>query len=226
MACLGGVGAVMALGIGGLAYQPGFYREAGRAAADGGKDGQPEVLSRRLVTKASAWHAAVSAGGAWDAAVTAAEINGWLAVDLPRNHAALVPRGVAEPRVALRPKHVLCGVRLRYGPLTSVAWVDFEILLRDVNELTITVERARLGAIPLPRTAVLNALADRIGALGMVTDLRPSHRGPELVVHLPSTHDAGATSYWLQSLSISDGDLLLAGETRSTRNQNPPSPAP
>jgi hypothetical protein len=36
------------------------------------------------------------------------------------------------------------------------------------------------------------------------------------MVYIPSTHDAGATSYWLESLSIGDGELLMAGETRSS----------
>jgi hypothetical protein len=106
-----------------------------------------------------------------------------------------------------------------------VAWLDFEILLRDVNQLTIALDRASLGAIPLPRTPILRELARRISKLGMVTDLRRLDGRMVLMVYIPSTHDAGATSYWLESLAIDAGELLVAGETRSsvqTREQPVP----
>ena len=50
----------------------------------------------------------------------------------------------------------------------------------------------------------------------MVTDLRRLDGRLVLMVYIPSTHDAGATSYWLESLAIGAGELLIAGETRST----------
>jgi hypothetical protein len=52
----------------------------------------------------------------------------------------------------------------------------------------------------------------------MVADLRMLDGRMVLMVYIPSTHDAGATSYWLESLSIADGELLMAGETRSSHD--------
>ena len=220
-----------------LKYEPGFYRQlvipaaavfgkagAGRSA----EDAEPldvESLARRAVTKASAWHASISRSGGWETAVTADELNAWLAVDLPRNHPRWLPKSVSQPRILFRPKHVVLGTRVGYGPLTAVAWLDFEILLRDVNHLAIVLEQARLGAIPVPRTPIMRELSSRISKLGMVTDLRMLDGRMVLMVYIPSTHDAGATSYWLESLAIGDGDLLMAGETRSSHD-NRERPAP
>jgi hypothetical protein len=75
-----------------------------------------------------------------------------------------------------------------------------------------------LGAIPVPGTPILRELSRRISKLGMVTDLRMLDGRMVLMVYIPSTHDAGATSYWLESLSIGDGELLMAGETRSSHD--------
>jgi hypothetical protein len=218
LAGLGGVALVLAIVAVLLKYEPGFYRQLSTPGATvaGGVDDGVEALARRALTKASAWHASISRPGRWDAAVTADEINAWLAVDLPRNHPRWLPQGVSEPRILFRPKHASVGTRVGYGPLTSVAWLDVEIMLRDVNQLVIVLDRACLGAVPLPRMPILRELARRIGKLGMVTELRMLDGRMELMVYVPSTHDAGATSYWLESLAIGAGELLVAGETRSS----------
>ena len=150
------------------------------------------------------------------AAVTADEVNAWLAVDLPRNHPRWLPRGVSQPRILFRPQHACLGTRIGVGPLTAVAWGDFEIQLLDVNQMVIVLDRAAVGAIPVPRAPIVRELARRIGKLGMVTDLRMRDGRMVLMVYIPSTHDAGATSYWLESLAIGAGELLVAGETRSS----------
>ena len=234
LGCLGGL-ALAAVVVGLLLkHEPGFYRQfenrvatVSTHAPPGDSTDEVEALARRAVTKASAWHASISQAGSWETAITARELNAWLAVDLPRNHSRWLPQGVSRPRIAFRPRHIALGTRLGYGPLTTVAWLDCEVLLRDVNQLMIVLERAWLGAIPMPRTPILRELARRISRLGMVTDLRMMDGRLVLMVSIPSTHDAGATSYWLQSLSIGDGELLMAGETRSSHEprERPAPPA-
>ena len=193
-----------------LLHVPDFYLR-GDAATRGE---EAEVLARRTVSKASAWRASFTRHGEWDAAITAAELNAWLAVDLPRNHPGWLPRGVSEPRVEFRPRHLAAGLRVGIGPLAAIAWADFEIVLRSRNRLTITVERARLGAVPVPRAALLGDIAGRLRRLGMVTELQRVHGRMTLAVSIPSTHDAGATSYWLESMAFKDGEWLAAGRTR------------
>jgi len=221
--CLGGLALVFGGGLVLARYEPVFYRSLAVPGAAAGSDGVPvgsgadaETLARRAVTKASAWHASISRPGSWETAISADEVNAWLAVDLPRNHPRWLPPGVSQPRIALLPRHALLGARVGYGPLTAVAALDFEIQLRDVNHLAIVLEQAHVGAIPLPRPLILRELSRRIARLGMVTDLRRLDGRLVLMVYIPSTHDAGATSYWLESLAIGAGDLLLAGETRSS----------
>ena len=185
-----------------------------------------EVLARRALTKTAAWHAAISRPGEWEMAITADEINAWLAVDLPRNHPRWLPPRVSKPRLVLSPRQLSVYARLGLGPFTAVATLDFEVVLRNVNHLAIVLEQARLGAIPLPRTAILRELARHISRLGMVTDLRRLDGRMLLMVYIPSTHDAGATSYWLESLSSGDGELLMAGRTRSAVSSRQPGATP
>jgi hypothetical protein len=233
LACLSGLALAVIVVAALLKYEPVFYRQleiptaslsgnSGIGNAGSGSNAEDvgavdvEALARRAVTKASAWHASISRPGGWELAVTADELNAWLAVDLPRNHPRWLPQGVSGPRLVFRPRHVVLGTRVGYGPLTAVAWLDCEVVLRDVNHLMIVLEQAWLGAIPVPRAPILRELSSRISKLGMVTDLRMLDGRMVLMVYIPSTHDAGATSYRLESLAIGDSELLMAGETRSS----------
>ena len=83
-----------------------------------------------------------------------------------------------------------------------------------MNQLGIVVTDVRLGGLPLPRGPVTHEIARRIDALGMATERRRLDGRTVLVVYIPSTHDAGATSHWLESLALEDGAVLVGGVTR------------
>ena len=210
-ACLAVLGAV-------LRYEPGFYRPLLVPAV--GPD-EAEALARRAVTKASAAHAALSRPGPWDMALSADEINAWLAVDLPRNHPHWLPGRVTQPRLVFEPGRVLGAARLSYGPLSAVASGRLAAVLHAPNQLTLTVEEARIGAVPLPTAPLLRELGRRLARLGLVTEIRPREGRLRLEVFIPATHDAGATSTWLESLAVGAGELLLAGETLSAADSRP-----
>jgi hypothetical protein len=166
------------------------------------------------VTKISALHADFVRSGPWGAAIAEAEVNAWLATDLQRNHAKLLPPGMSSPRVAIGPRRLRVGARVGGATLGSVASLDLEVVLRDVNQLGIVVTDVRLGGLPLPRGPVTHEIARRIDALGMATERRRLDGRTVLVVYIPSTHDAGATSHWLESLALEDGAVLVGGVTR------------
>jgi hypothetical protein len=198
-----------------LRHEPAFYRTRIAAALDGEPPPGQSALGRRLVTKISALHADFARSGPWGAAIAEAEVNAWLATDLPRNHAKLLPSGMSSPRVVIGPRRLRVGARVGGATLGGVASIEVEVVLRDVNQIGIVVTDARLGGLPLPRGPVTHEIARRIDALGMATELRRLDGRTLLVVYIPSTHDAGATSYRLESLALEDGEVLVAGVTRA-----------
>lgn len=202
-----GVCLIVLLGL--LVHVPAFYADG--AGAD---RAEAEQLARRMISKASSSYAAIGQPGPWGLAFSDREANAWLAVDLPRNHRSLLPRGIADPRVKFGRKRVTAAARVGVSMLSAVAWVDLDVELRDINQLGVSVADARLGAVPLPRGPFLRELARRIESLGMVTDFRRLDGRLVLVVYIPSTYEAGAMSYWLESFSIEEGELLAAGATR------------
>jgi hypothetical protein len=204
------VGLVLLVGAGLLASAPSFY--SGRLSLAGGAT---EQHARRLITKLSALHAGMQRPGRWEAAVTEAEINAWLATDLPANHASFLPAGWTAPRLELLPDRCRAGARLSLGPCSTVAWIDARVQLREVNQVVITVDQARLGALPVPSGPILRSLARQLTALGMLPQSRRLDGRMALVVYIPPNRDAGAvTSRWLEALAVGSGELLLSGETR------------
>lgn len=191
--------------------EPAFYRSRAAGGGDVTVAADPAVLGRRLVSKVSAVRADFLRPGPWETAVAEEELNAWMATDLPQNHATLLPAGLSAPRVALEPRRVLVGARLG-GFVISVA---ADVVLRDVNQIGITITDARLGSLPLPRGPIVREVARRIGGLGLPTDLRRANGGSVLVVSLPAAYDPAAPSHRLESLALRNGELVVAGTTRA-----------
>ena len=190
---------------------PEFYRQ--RLVFDRAED-----AGGRLVSDVSALHASFIREGAWEAAFSERDVNAWLAHDLPRNHGRLLPRAVSEPRLRFTPRRVHAAVRIGGGLASTVAVLVAEVQLREPNQLGIVVEDARLGSLPLPRGLVLGEIRRRFDQIGMVTAVRRLDGRTVLVVYIPSTHESGGMSHWLESLSIGEGTVAFAGHTRPGRS--------
>jgi hypothetical protein len=200
--------------------QPEFHRErlavgsplAGRTEAAAVTDAEEAV--RRLITEVSALHAAFVQVGPWEGAFTEGQCNAWLALDLPRNHSEALPDGIDGLRVQFLPGGLRAGCRLGREPLAATAWVEAQLLLLEPNHLSIRLTDARLGSLPIPRGPILRELGHRLGRLGLVTELRRLEDRIVLEVYIPSTHEGGGTSHWLESFRIDPGTIAVAGETR------------
>jgi hypothetical protein len=195
-------------------WPPSFYRVRLPSGGQPGAEAVAEQAARRLVTTVSAMHADFLKVGRWEGAFDEGDINAWLAIDLPRNHAAALPAGVSAPRVEFLPGRLRAGARVGRGLFSAIAWIEAELALREPNQLGIVLRDARVGSLPLPHGPILRTLARRLERLGTVTEI-PRRAGRSLlVVYIPSTHQAGGLSHWLEAVRLAAGELTVAGETR------------
>lgn len=213
---LAAVGAAAALAV--VVLLVALRREpaACRATPPAGPDA--ERASARLVTKASAISAGLGRRGEWGEAITDGEVNAWLAHDLRRVAASLLPAWVGTPTVRFLPRRVALSVPLGAGPLAGRAWAILAVALPRANELVIEIESAGLGAFPLPAEPLLDGIASRALAAGMAADIRRSEGRTSLHVVLPGRPPGARDTpleYHLEGLRIDDGELVLSGSTRS-----------
>lgn len=194
-------------------HEPEFFRGRIAAAQAPGAEG----AARRLVTKLAAIHAAASRPGPWELALTEDEINAWLAIDLPRNHARILAAGVVDPRVAFEHGRLRGACRVAAGPFGAVLSLVFEVRLREVNQLELSLADARLGAIPVPRGPILHWLAGGLRPLGLSTDVRRLDGRGVLVVSMALSSAPGACRPTLEALALEPGDLLAGGEMKEIR---------
>ena len=206
----------------GLLWEPAFYgsRTGGRwgVGVANGSDGAGADLERlagRMMTKAASLHAAMRQDGAWEALISEGEINAWLALDLPRNHATLLPSGLSDPRVCLQPRRAQVGARVGYGFLSAVIWCDVGVQLRGVTQIVVVVNQAGLGALPLPRAACAKRLADRLAEWGLPGDMRPIDGRMGVVLYTDRQADGAGAGWQLTALQLEPGEAMLAGTARN-----------
>jgi hypothetical protein len=232
------VGGLLALLLtGGLVVTtpPAFYRRVVGLGSDA------EALAGRFVTEAAAVVAAVDREGPWGVEMSQHAINAWLGYDLPRNHPELLGRSawgrLSRPRVEFAPKLARIGIEVTAWGVTAVAWAEVEVSLRAANQFVLTVRRAGLGSLPLPRDAVLRECGNRMAKAGLETDMQRFRDRSLLLVTIPEQlvdRSTGAAEeprqpgrrWQIESLRLDEAALTLAGRSRSVDRRQDPNPRP
>lgn len=195
-----------------IRHQPAFSR--GRIPV--GTD--LERAAARMLTKASAIRAGLVRTGDWGEAISEAELNAWLTNDLPRLAPGSLPRWMRAPSVRLLPRRVAISASVGPGLLAARSWAVLSVVLRRDNDLAIGVDSAGLGALPIPPGPVLEMLESGARRAGLPAERGTFEGRPSVIVRLPGRIDgAGATAceYHLEGLRVDDGELAIAGSTRS-----------
>ncbi|MEX0711886.1 MAG: hypothetical protein WD278_06025 [Pirellulales bacterium] len=160
--------------------------------------------------------------GSWQALFTAEQINGWLAVDLARNYPDLLPKGLKEPRVNIRPDRVTMAGRYVDGAVETVMSLDVEVYMTGPNVLSLRLHNARAGAIPVPLGQILNGLARAAADAELELRWLQTEGDPVAVVSFLPPRDTDHIVYQLETLELREGEIYVAG--RTTRGGSADSP--
>jgi len=153
--------------------------------------------------------------GRWEAEFTEAEINGWLASDLPDKFPGLLPRGVIDPRVAIDPEAVQIACRYKNGKVNSVISFSLGIsLTTESNTLAVRVSKVRAGALPVPLTRFLGNISAAAGKADIPLRWSQTNGDPVALVTVPHQHeDYAHREVYVESIELRDGVVYLAGRT-------------
>ncbi len=174
----------------------------------------------QFLQKTSLFASDLKREGTWYLKVTEEEINGWLAVDLPRNHARALPSGIRDPRIEIGDDVIRVAARAEYGYLSGVAHVELQLYSTEANTITLVIKRAALGALPLPLQNLIEQLK-KVAAQAH-WDVRQMQTGgsPTLVITIPKNLDENGRELELTTIHVTPGTVELSGKIKATRQRS------
>ncbi len=187
-------------------HKPAFYREAMTIE-------QPvlEKASGRMLKKIGALQSAANWLGRWQAVITAEEINGWLAVDLRKNHPNALPPSVHDPRVVIEPSEMTVACQYERGGIDTVLSLTFQPYVPEPSVVALRIVRGRAGMLPLPLKDVLDGLSK--GAADMQLRLKWAQAGGDPVALISLPGDDADRVVRIESLELRKGEIHVSGVT-------------
>lgn len=195
-----------------LRHVPAFYQRAmvvDRATLERGSD---ELLKRTAALASD-----LKREGRWEMLLTAEQINGFLAVELPRNHPEALPPELHDPRVAIEPDCIRLGCTYDQGHGTrSVMSVVVQPYLEAPDRLALRIADARAGALPLPLAKLMRHVSAAAAREGFRLQWLRSDDDPLALVGLPELVADGHRVH-VDQLRLGQGEIYLAGTSEKPR---------
>ncbi len=185
---------------------------------------EDQSTAGRFVTQIASVTNEIRHKNKWGISVRENEINAWLGNDLPRNHPELLGNALwgrlSRPRIKLEPHLFRIGIEVSRWGVTTVAWADIEVRLKSANQFALTVQRAGVGQLPLPRNAVLQECKKALDNAGMDTDIQRYRDRILLLATVPArltnssstdTESRQPRRWQVESLRIDHGSVTVVG---------------
>ena len=176
---------------------------------------QQAAAGQELERQAVALNNQVRRPGRWEARFTQDQINGWLAVDLPKKFPGSLPGGVSDPRVAVAPNQVQLAVKWQQGNASAVLSAAGEAYLtEEPNEVAVRILSVRAGALPVPLARFLDEIATRAASSGLPLRWTEIDGDPVALVKLPLDRaEFKGKQLLVEELRLEEGAIVVAGRT-------------
>jgi uncharacterized protein YpmS len=187
---------------------PEFYAEALEA--------EPEKLaeaSEEMIRRTTELVSNNNTKGNWEAIFTAEQINGFLAVNLPKNHPDVLPKEFRDPRVAITSRGMQVACRYQTKWITTVASLHLEPSLRENNVLAVRFRKARAGTFPLPLKDILDQLTKAAAQAQIRLQWETIEDEPVALITIPAMRDGGKVVVSIDALELRDGAIYFRGRT-------------
>jgi hypothetical protein len=208
LCCLLLVGAVVLLLVYRASQQvPEFYLEAmaGDAAAQ-------RKASDRMVEQTARLNNNLRNEGRWQAAFSAEDINGWLAVELPRANPPVLPPQIHDPRADIEPDGVTVAARAERGGFSTVVSLKMDVYLESANVLALRIRSARAGAVPWPLGQVVQNLTKAARHADFQLQWRQAGGDPVAVLTIPPLRRQGKEAK-VDAVRLEKGQIVVSGNT-------------
>ena len=185
-----------------------FYAEA--LASD---PAEMEQASRELESRLAAVYSEAQKSGRWQATFSAAQINSWLAVELPESFPELQSEKVRDPRVAIDADGVSLGFQTDVAGMATVIAVVTDVFVDERGLLAIQLRSVHAGALPLPTKDIVDRTKLAIERLGLPCHWSQSSGDPVLLVNVSELVSSENQQRELETVELHEGEIYLAGFT-------------
>ena len=147
---------------------------------------------------------------------TAEEINGWLAVQLPKQFPQLLPPGMADPRVAIEPDRIVLACRYQHHGVDSVLSLAVLPYVPEPGVLALRIGQPRAGLLPLPLDGVLKNITKALQAANLDAPWKWQQAGgdPVLRITLPTVPGKHRKHVRIESLQLRAVRFYVEGTTQ------------
>ena len=191
---------------------PEFYDEALAIPVE-----TQEKESDLLLTQITTLHNEVQNKGRWSQEFKAQTINAWLAVDLPRNHLALLPNGMHDPRVHISPQGITLACQVERSGFHGVVSLQVSAFVEADDVLGLRVHKARLGAIPWSFRTVLDKITEAAQRSNVDIRWRQADSDPVALIKVASARAGRKQIIHIDTIRLEEGALVVVGTTEIVR---------
>lgn len=196
-----------------LAAVPDFYATALAATHAGAVDPSSVHAAQQLEQRAEAARVAIQQHTAWELALTEAEVNVWLARDLPQQLPEMAASSLRDPRVKIDADGVWLGVSYNDASWQTVLSLRLKLALgAQPNTIDCRLESARAGALPLPLRGVIDPIRQEAARNHWPVTWSEPDGFPLASISLPNQFpDLGPHEFTLATIDFTSGSIVLRG---------------
>lgn len=154
--------------------------------------------------------------GEWRTEFTEAQINGWLAVDLPRKFPDWLPPRIADPRVNLGPGEMRIAFQYQSSRIQAIIVITLDAFLTDrENEIGVRLRSVQSGMLPLPVQRIADEVTKQLQQRGIPATWAEIGNDPTALLTLPrSLVDIDDRfSVVVTGIEVEEGTVVLSGKT-------------
>ncbi len=154
--------------------------------------------------------------GTWQVVLTEQEINGWLAIQLPRRFPDLLPPQLSDPRLDIDATRVRLAARYTGKRLESVLYLSASIDTREGdNVIALTLLEAHAGLLPVPVQSVTKYVDRAAAKLKVEIEWEEDEQGrPVAVFTVPMPESTRKLDVRIDEVVLQTEQIVAYGRTR------------
>lgn len=203
-------------------WEPSFYDQAIKIESSRAAEARDEFEQNVL-----ALHNDIVDRQPWRFVLTADQINGWLAVDMPEKFPHALPDPWHDPRIEIRAGEAEIACRYATSKVTAVVSVVVEATLtEEPRVVAVRICHARVGALPVLKKKLIDRLTRQARRVGIPLRWTQVEKDPVALITLTPPEDSKWGELQVSSLELREGELVLTGESVPPREDDAPAETP